>query len=326
MVATDAKSLWEDINHSSVKNDPTGMGMWTQLMKRIGKQTVLKPSRNQKFQDDMLKEWVRQKLQTSVPKAVILKAPKQNPALYDPPPGTLVRASTPVVLDEQVFHQSLVLILDNDEFHTVGVVLNRPSSTSLAFQGEEMTVRYGGQYGLKGTGRPEIWLHYNNAQLQEAKVGTPVGKNNENDDAMLFWRCTREDAETAVDMGLAKADDFLVFLGLSIWNKNPEMTGTKPPAVGLGAFFTNVEASAISTVWKLLKCQEPLSTKNIAENLEAANAAWMLSGDASWMLSGSANSGIGAHSSDMETEEQQVVQSLAYTALDQWIRMFLLKP
>jgi len=94
----------------------------------------------------------------------------------------------------------------------------------------------------------------------------------------------------------------------------------------LDDYFSKVDESSIGTIWKLLKVQEPLNKNNAAENLEAANTAWMLSGDAGWMLSGSSKQFDSRSSSDLDTQEQQVVQSLAYSALDKWIRMYLLKP
>ena len=71
---------------------------------------------------------------------------------------------------------------------------------------------------------------------------------------------------------------------------------------------------------------KPLNKKNAAENLEAANTAWMLSGDAGWMLSGGSRKNNPRGASDMESKDLQVVQSLACSALDKWIKMYLLKP
>ena len=112
-----------------------------------------------------------------------------------------------------------------------------------------------------------------------------------------------------------------------MWEKDQaSKNGGGPSSVEFDDYFSKVDESSIGTIWKLLKVQEPLNKKNAAENLEAANTAWMLSGEAGWMLSGSSKQFDARSSSGMDTKEQQVVQSLAYSALDKWIRMYLLKP
>lgn len=333
MAAFDVESIWNMIGQELT--NPQGTDMWVQVMKRIGKDSIItSTSVGQKFQDDMLKQWVRQKILKNPPqsrlRATRIKTtsrqdhplPPQEttdnrPDVFSFSPGTLIRASSPILLDEQVFHQSLVLILQNDIETTVGVVLNRPSSTSVAIGGSQLPVRYGGRFGLEGQRKvdmPELWLHFNNTQLQDAKVGVPISQNN--DENSLFWKCTRTDAETAVEVGLAGPNDFMVVKGLSVWKKYSSLTGNKPSLVELDTSFSVVDASVVSSAWKLMNAQEPLNAQNAVENLEAANAAWMLS--TSRMFS---NKGQGTQS-----QEQQKVQSLACSALDKWIRTFLLKP
>lgn len=333
MAAFDVESIWSMIGQELT--NPQGTDMWVQVMKWIRKEYVITSSNpEQKFQDDMLKQWVRQKILKNPPQSRLRSTQIKTTSRKEHPsgpnsakkqpfcnlsPGSLVRASSPILLDEQVFHQSLVLILQNNDDMTVGVVLNRPSSTSVSLGGSRLPVRYGGRFGLEPQVKPELWLHCNNPKLQQAKVGEPLSENKA---GSIFWKCSRTDAETAVEVGLASAHDFVVVMGLSVWKKHCPLTGYKQSPVELDAFFTNVDDCAINTVWKLMNAQEPLNTKNAVENLEAANAAWMLSGNASRMLSGSKN----FSSSGWESQEQQKVQRLALSALDKWIRTFLLKP
>ena len=327
-VATDAESLWKIIAEDSTFS--TGTDKWVQLMNRIGKQSLISSVPNQKFQDDMLKQYMRLRLlqkttdglrtTSDLQKPDETKSPKRNLV-----PGTLVRSSTPIFLEEQVFHQSLVLILKNDDEITIGVVLNRPYSTSVSIGDTTLPVRYGGRFELDDEGLPEIWLHCNHETLQEARVGGPISEDGYPDS--IFWQCTRKDAEAAVEAGLANADDFLVVSGLSVWNKEPTSNGAGgASSLELDDHFCKVDEKSIGIIWKLLQVQEPLNKKNAAENLEAANTAWMLSGDAGWMLSGGSRQSNARGSSDMDSKEQQVVQSLAYSALDKWIKMYLLKP
>ena len=312
-VATDAESIWEIIGKES--SNSAGTDKWVQIINRIGKQSLIS-ARNQKFQTDMLEQYVKLRLLRESQKQT------RNTHASNLAPGTLVRASAPILLDEQVFHQSLVLILQNNENMIVGLILNRPYSTSVKIAGTRLPVRYGGRFGLDANDMPEFYLHYNHQKLQEAKVGDPISEEQKQSN---FWKCTKEDADTAVEVGLAKSEDFLVVLGLSVWDKeNISSEDGEPSSMELDSYFSEVDEGSIGTIWKLLKVQEPLNKKNAAENLEAANTAWMLSGDAGWMLSSSKQ--LDRHSSDMETKEQQKVQSLAYSALDKWIRLFLLKP
>ena len=312
-VATDAESIWEIIGKES--SNSAGTDKWVQIINRIGKQSLIS-ARNQKFQTDMLEQYVKLRLLRESQKQT------RNTHASNLAPGTLVRASAPILLDEQVFHQSLVLILQNNENMIVGLILNRPYSTSVKIAGTRLPVRYGGRFGLDANDMPEFYLHYNHQKLQEAKVGDPISEEQKQSN---FWKCTKEDADTAVEVGLAKSEDFLVVLGLSVWDKEKNSSGDgEPSSMELDSYFSEVDEGSIGTIWKLLKVQEPLNKKNAAENLEAANTAWMLSGDAGWMLSSSKQ--LDRHSSDMETKEQQKVQSLAYSALDKWIRLFLLKP
>ncbi|KAG7363251.1 ACR COG1678 domain containing protein [Nitzschia inconspicua] len=321
MVATDIDSIWRMIGQDLT--NPAGTDMWVQVMKRIGKESMTTCMPDQKFKDDMLKQWVLERLlqTTTTKKSTPNRSNDHHDAVHNLSPGTLVRASSPILLDEQVFHQSLVLILNNKEDMTTGVVLNRPSSKSVEIAGSRLPLRFGGRFGVEGKGKTQTWLHCNHKQMQKAQVGKPISQDGK--ETSTFWRCSREDAESALAVGLAKPEDFVVVEGISVWNKNPLENRRNPSPVEIDTCFTKVDEGGISIVWKLLLVQEPLSNKNAAENLEAANAAWMISGDASWMFSGRSKFG---YSSDMQTMEQQHVQSLASSALDKWIRLFLMKP
>ena len=167
-----------------------------------------------------------------------------------------------------------------------------------------------------------LWLHCDNEKLRQAQVGEAISVGNPKDNGKsIFWKCKQADVETAVGMGLAKADDFLVLTGLSVWKKRQiGSTGQSKSPVDLESSFTPVDIGAIPLSWKLLKSQEPLNSKNAAENLETANAAWMLAGDASW-LSSRCQQGPIQH---MSTQEQQTVQRLANSALERCFKTFML--
>jgi len=326
-VATDINLLWNIIAQDP--NFSTGTDKWVQLMNRIGKGPLISSVPNQKFQDDMLKQYMRLRLlnkqtwgkRRSVSSMYVTQ--KANERINDLNPGTLVRSSAPILLKEQVFHQSLVLILKNDDNMIIGVVLNRPNSTPIKIAGKNLPVRYGGRFELDDESMPELWLHCNHKTLQEAKIGEPISDGSHGES--MFWKCDRKEAENAIEVGFANANDFLVVSGLSVWNKDPSKDREESSSVELDNF-SEVDKSCIGTIWKLLKVQEPLNEANAVENLEAANTAWMLAGDAGWMLSGGSKQFDSRSASDMDTKEQQLLQSLAYSALDKWIRMYLLTP
>eukprot|EP00536_Pseudo-nitzschia_multiseries_P003839 jgi/Psemu1/8665/gm1.8665_g len=352
VAATDTESLWDTIVQEPAFS--TGTDKWVQIMKRIGKESLIASTPNQKFEDAMLRQYMRLRLLEKDTKASLQRSGSRSrsprssgsekqtnderPSPDNLAPGTLVRSSTPILLDEQVFHQSLVLILQNDAEMTIGVVLNRPHSTSVSIGGTELPIRYGGRFELDDEGIPELWFHCNHLTLQEARIGEPISV--QGTARSIFWKCTRKDAETAIKVGLANADDFLVVSGLSVWKKEDfsqqqqqqqqhegDESSRSRSHIELEDCFSKVDEKSIDTIWKLLMVQEPLNKKNAADNLEAANTAWMLSGDAGWMLSGGSQQFNSRSRTDtMDTKEQRVVQNLAYSALDRWIRTYLLKP
>jgi putative transcriptional regulator len=319
-VATDNLSLWDIIVQDS--SFATGTDKWVQVMNRIGKRSLVSSTPNQKFQDDMLKQYMRLRLLDEFSQRH--RTPQANARAFNPVPGTLLRSSAPFLLNEQFLHQSLVLILKNDDSTTVGVVLNRPYSTSIRIAETNLPVRYGGRYKLEDEGMPDLVLHYDHQRLQDARVGEPISKDGP--DESIFWKCSREDAEAAVKAGLADADDFLIIDGLSVWNKGKVSSDLAGVSSSELENFSKVDDKAMGTIWKLLKVQQPLNKKNAEENLEAANTAWMLSDDAAWIISdGSKPFDFGCRS-EIDAKEREVVQSLAASALDKWIRTYLLKP
>jgi putative AlgH/UPF0301 family transcriptional regulator len=326
-VALDADSIFDMIKRQDESSIPTGTDMWVQIMTKIGKGSMtsytFKNKASVRFQDKMLQQFVRQRLAVSKTRYVDdavedLAGASDRQPFYLLPPGTLVRATSPILLDDQVFHKSLVLIVENNEELMAGVVLNRPSSKSITVNDKELPIRYGGSFGIPGKGRPIMWLHCNNEKLQEAQVGEPLFPvREETQRPCMFWKCSQEDAETAVEIGLASPDDFFVTKGLSMWKRRNMEDASKQDKsiVDFDECFNEIDRGAIPTVWKLLSTQEPLNKKNAAENLETANAAWLIAGDASWLLSGSRSNA---------SQEHQAVQNLANSALDRWIRTFLL--
>jgi putative AlgH/UPF0301 family transcriptional regulator len=344
MVASDSHSISELLFNTVLRRglganleDVTGMDTWKHWMERIGKDHLVKDySKTQTFEDAMLKKWIDDKLSSSSAGRRINDS-SQNGIIIHPPPedehalpqiveaGTMYRSIRPIILDEQVFHRSLVIILKKDERGYIGVILNRPSSrvTMLNTEhgGEELVVRYGGRYGLGGEGTPETWLHHGNMELQNARVGSPLIESEE----QSIWLCTRQDAETAVEMGLAPPSAFLVTWGLTLWETNPPPRGLRRPltTTSLDDEFKPVFKSAIPNLWKELLKQKRMTEETFEMNLEHANAAYEMA------KSRSNNEDMGMENNldlaeDALRRNMENNLDLAEDALRRWIRMFIM--
>jgi putative AlgH/UPF0301 family transcriptional regulator len=322
MVATDSESISEllcqegdDAIVDKVQNDATGTAMWNDFMIRIGKDHLVEEySTLQEFEDIMLTEWVKERLMPSKleqeeeerTKNGLIIQPQDETATTTPiQEGTIYRTSQPIIFEEQVFHQSLVLILKSDERGVIGAILNRPSSKAAVLNDKDkLPLRYGGRFGIGGEGTPETWLHCGNDALRNAKVGVPVVPEDES----LVWKCSREDAETAVEIGLASPSDFMAVLGLTLWEKNPPPEGFGIPLTktNLVKDFVLVPKQAVPHLWKELLNQEILTEASLSKNLVHSRTAYHLS-------------------SDGDTSPDKDIPCLADDALERWIKMFLMK-
>jgi len=320
--------------------DLAGVETWKYWMRRIGKGDLVDQYTNtQDFEDAMLNKWIEEK-HVSVPYDPRRRDPQKNGFIIQPIPedekelprliqvGTIYRAIRPIVLEEQVFHRSLVLIVNTDERGYVGVILNRPSSRVTTLntrikggRPKDVTLRYGGRYGLEQEGTPETWLHYGNTILQNARVGTPlVGTGGgtattstiSSDHESPIWQCSRQDAEIAIEMGLASPRDFLVTWGFTLWEKNrpPRGLGRPLTSTSLDDEFKAVHKSAIPNLWKELLKQTTLTDATLEQNLEYADAAHEIA------------------QSPLQVSIQKrggKAVDLADDALRRWIRMFIMK-
>ena len=363
MVATDSKSISDLLvkkkvgvsNHittgatdASSREDVMGVGTWNYWMERIGKgHLVNNYATTQTFEDNMLKKWIQDKHSTFVPLGQRRTSDStKNGLIIQPLPddekdlprivqaGTMYRAIHPIVLDEQVFHRSLVLILKTDDRGSIGVILNRPSSRVTTLppmimnkkgSEQEIVVRYGGRYGLEEEGTPETWLHYGKVALQNARVGVPLGGPTATEESqwpIIIWQCSRHDAETAVEMGLASPSDFLVTWGFTLWEKNrpPQgLVGRPLTATRLEEEFKPVHKSTIPQLWQQLLQQTKLSEDTLDSNLDYAHAAHEMSQSPFVRETTSP----GSSKNTME-KRNKVDEALAEDALRRWIRMFIM--
>mmetsp|Transcript_13801 Transcript_13801/g.18889 ORF Transcript_13801/g.18889 Transcript_13801/m.18889 type:complete len:720 (-) Transcript_13801:156-2315(-) len=301
----------QDADSSDPRN--AGLDIWQNLMDMIGhgSEDGKKNSPQAEFDDLMLREWSRENLlfpeggSLGDEKGDVIKKEEDSKAVADSDSlpeglegdlidnmikratyaaknvdidvGTLVCASSssryPFLLSDQEFHKSIVLIIQDNDMMSVGVILNLPMAASGNSLPSNIPCRYGGAYGIKGqVGKPSFWLHYSKT-LRDAKIGSPVG--DQNDDAI--WSCTEEQVESAIRAGLATSQDFMVVSGFSVWGKvGKGVAGGIRGEVWDGNFDV-IPKSNVRQVWDALTKQEDLSTDNVEKNLQIAETAWALS-------------------------------------------------
>ena len=356
MVTTDKHTISSLLRADNDRDaDSSGIDMWAYLLGKIGRSDLVQQGSMLEFEDTMLKEWMKE-LSTTVTDPIRIASSALNlpvpPSLSSPldsirgdsrgkkvpsaqrsaplpgfEPGTIIRSTKPFLLNNQVLHQALVLIVQNDHTCCAGVVLNRPSS-NMVDNYPGLSIRYGGRYGIEdpengnktnGKQKPEFWLfNGRHVALNAAQVGTPVGKNK----VEGLWNCTRQDVETAVAMGLAQPSDFLNIIGLTVWVKPPFLSDNVPDSIEeLHDAFEVVSSQRIPLLWDILTQQVPLSKDTLANNLKAANFAWKIAADPS-----TKKASLSMHNRPVDEPSSSVQQHrLANLALERWIRMFLAK-
>ena len=252
-------------------------------------------------------------------------------------PGSLLRASaavrSPFLLQDQEFHKSIILVLQEDETVSVGVLLNLPSTYDIelgvpSMGALTMTQRYGGRYGVREQSgdKPFVWLHFNDS-LRNAKVGSPIAGRLEN-----VWMCTEEDAGAAIAVGLATPDDFIVVNGFSVWKKEAGGMAGGIRGEVLGGRFEVVAPERMPSVWEVLRKQRLLSVKTMDVNISLIDQAWKM-GAAILSDEGASSCSRGGvptsskaipEGSELAHKSRMSLGELADLALRSWIATFLL--
>jgi putative AlgH/UPF0301 family transcriptional regulator len=319
MVATDAQTVWEELRARQEESDDiTGESTWKRLMERIGRGDETEASDYHKvFDNKMLRVWAQSNLvfkKEDKKKEPVTELVTPSP---DIGPGTLLRGSSrsesPFLLNEQGFHQSVILITQDEEEFTVGLLLNRPWSKTVQLDFPEddhsasITARFGGRYELKEM--PEnssFWFHCND-QLKSAKIGSPLK------DPDGIWKCGEKQVRAALRDGIAGEKDFLCVKGLNIWPKLKGYGSSLTVNVEVGHYEV-VPSSQTKDVWKVLVSQEALSKMTIDKNIMLGKAAWTASGGEEQSESSSSD----------ESSSQVAQRELADEALKRWMALYLL--
>lgn len=201
--------------------------------------------------------------------------------------GALVRASatdrSPFLLENQMLHKSVVLIIKDEKAATVGVILNRPSTQGLDIKvdsadsgnqkRERIPMIYGGPFSVQGGAQSVLWLHCSSV-LREANIGSPVGPQGSHKLCM----CSTQEVMKAVGSGLVTADEFMAVIGVYVWVKDGGAKQGIEGELELGHFDV-IPDSAAEEVWSLLKKQQILTPLNLDETLKLSEEAWLAAGN-----------------------------------------------
>lgn len=339
-------SLVEEVKRTVDADHPerAGLDTWAMLVGKISRTSEGTRSEG-KFDDLMLLEWAKHNLVFNDKVFAKKSIEEESVAIMERlsnlesiGPGTIIRSSSPsnkdeelpFLLDDQEFLQSCILILQDDDAITVGVILNIPSAHSIDVEittgsqdaksdekNKKQVIsiprRYGGRFGLKGeTTKPTVWLH-NCESLKDERVGSPLG-----DDKSNFWCCSQNDVASALAVdGLATAQDFICINGFSVWEK-PKEEGV---IGGLLAEILYEKFDVVPTEWAE-EVYEELITQNegilTSENLDSQ----LLLAQEIWNCAGGSTGGSSA--SESGGKMGTGASGLAKMARKSWWSTFLL--
>ncbi|KAL7544933.1 hypothetical protein ACHAWF_008303 [Thalassiosira exigua] len=199
--------------------------------------------------------------------------------------GSILRGSSadksPFLLSDQKYHKSILLLLQDDDRLTVGVMLNHPTTKTRPLRlpdgtEVEIPIRYGGSFGIPGvTDQPTIYLHAKR-KLKELGVGEPVGRNE--DQSSKMWICSEEQVVEAIAGGRASHREFACIEGFSIWEKDPDRIEEGILGEILEGKFEVVDPVYLEEFWVTLLAQAPLARETLDRNCRLASDAWRAAG------------------------------------------------
>ena len=125
-----------------------------------------------------------------------------------------------------------------------------------------------------------IWIHRNAKIGSEEGGGIKLGVSN-------MWLIKENDALEQVQYGSLRLEDVMIFSGVSIWEKGPDLGacggGLKEQVDSIGALEIvqmddkNSHAEMIENVWDILtKHQNVLTKESLENNIKIATKAWKL--------------------------------------------------
>ena len=190
-----------------------------------------------------------------------------------------------------------------------------------------LPLRYGGEYSIKGGNQDMAWLHCSGT-LRDAHIGSPLSANNPSG----VWKCTPEEASSAIAEGSAAPNDFMVVSGLSVWTKGKKGMSRGMEGEIKAGNFEIIPKNKLSDVFNALLRQEVLSSETLQTNLDICNEAWNLGADSSKVTESSEDDlildGIGDEFDEENDstvfQSNEKLDALSDKALRNWVATFLL--
>ncbi|CAJ1934529.1 unnamed protein product [Cylindrotheca closterium] len=333
IVSVDSDTLWSDLTTlRQSDNDPreVGLDMWKRIVGALDKQSNDQEEDDDSpeqegqavsdFQDLMLKEWATKMLmvpepdmdETYVEDTDIYQAIRASGQTSQIQTGSLLRGSSqeesPFLLQDQFFHKSILLLLQESDDVSVGVTLHLPSSDGIEIDLSDGTkvvfpIRFGGPDG-RGDEDPLLWFYFGTH-----KVGQILGGNG------CLQTCSYEQVVDSLANGVATTHNFLVVQGFCTWQKGEEGSGGIKGEV-IDGKFENISSHTAVKVLSHLGQQKLITDDSLRDNFSSILGAWEEGG--SNQLEGDVVKGRCVFGSDM------TVANLSDEALLTWIKIFLL--
>ncbi|KAL7442346.1 hypothetical protein ACHAXM_008333 [Skeletonema potamos] len=316
MISADSETVWNEL--SKQRDDGTldprdaGLKTWSSLMGMIGKQDEAR-SVSESFADLTLKEWAAESILFNSTLPIVNESDELDDLLKslsssisdsvdseesfvelakryinDGIQGCVLRGSSknrsPFLLQQQKLHKCSMLVIQDDEVLTVGVLLNHPMTKThpipLANGSDvEVTVRYGGSFGIPGIiEQPIIFLHCKSELKTGVKVGEPVSKATSERDECMIWICSEQQVATAIEDGRATSTEFMCVQGFQIWPKEDTDSNKGILAQLVTGDLEVVEETNVEELWKILSSQSRLSLNTLDKNFQTSLLAWGVGG------------------------------------------------
>lgn len=293
-----------------------GVKTWMMIMSMIGRgdfAEVLEAEDNagmvKSFDDLMLRVWATRNLVFRGAPSFLREMEVMGQESHRPEivrAGDLVRAASlsckgePLfLLDYQEFHKSVILITQNDENFSVGVILNHPSAKAVTVEFEaadalphikrktiSLPLRYGGPLeivrGERVAQEASLLFLHSNARLHRAGIGHEFENYVDASDVSgknAIWKCTVDEVAHAFGLGLAQQNDFVVVKGFAMWPKHYAGREKVSELEIATDTLKLVPQKNISAIWELLCKQGLLSAATISSNLKYGRMAWDVAKD-----------------------------------------------
>lgn len=218
------------------------------------------------FNDRMLKEWSRQKLVFGEMTPPFLRGTSETSELSETDhslfAGDFLCAadSATYLLDSQENHQSILLLLQDDDDLSVACLLNHPTNDDAY---GEVPIRFGGFFH-DDYDMPPFILH----RLPDVG-GEPVGHPSNR-----IWKASARMAQNAIDCDMAVLNDFLIIKGMQVWPKDELGLNFLHREYARGRLRRLVSMQQVDQLWNTLREQTPVKPDTLDANLKLAQRAW----------------------------------------------------